>query len=205
MKWNIPIITFVQRTWMLFVFTIASNYAVLSNHQFFRHWTVDAQGKTVYIGQTIFETFGAVAYVPGLVSAVLFVSLFCIHLFYRQTIDADAHDETYLKDWRNLTASQRVLYSTIVRIGFIIGFCILCSGLARGGALKDNSFESYEFDLWMYQVCCIAPQLQFQIRDCDDESLQEWFWNYYFLEGKTPIEAITGTQEYDRAHKTKHG
>jgi lysozyme family protein len=133
MKWNIPIITFLQRTWMLLVFAIVSNYAVLNNHQFFRHWTVDMEGKTVYQGQTIFEMFGAIAYIPGLVSAVLFVSLFCLHLFYRETVDKDVHDGTYVKDWEALTSDQRILYSTIIRIGFIIGFCILCAGLARGG------------------------------------------------------------------------
>jgi lysozyme family protein len=169
MKWNVPIITFLQRTWMLLVFAILSNWAVLSNHQFFRHWTIDMEGKTIYEGQTIFQMFGGVAYVPGLVSAVLFVTLLCIHLFFRETIDKDVNDGTYLRDWASLSPNDRVLYSTIIRIGFIIGFCILCSGLAKGAepdqlarwnAAKINPKSSIALDMNISLYQKLMPRYQ---------------------------------------------
>ncbi len=132
MNWNIPILTFLQRTWMLLAFSFVANWAALSNHEFFKHWTVNMQGQTVHQGYTLFDMFGGLIYIPGITSAVMFFALLCIHLFWRETVDKDAHNGTYLRDWENLTAEQRVRYSNIIRIGIIIGFCILCAGLARG-------------------------------------------------------------------------
>ena len=131
-KWNIPIFTFLQRTWMLLAFSFLANWAALSNYEFFKHWTRNAAGTVVYQGWTLFDMFGGLVYVPGITSAVMFFALLCSHLFWRETVDKDAHDGTYLDDWRALTADKRVLYATIIRIGLIIGFCILCAGLARG-------------------------------------------------------------------------
>ena len=56
----------------------------------------------------------------------------------------------------------------------------------------------------MNELCIIAPQYNFKIKDCGAESLREWFWLYFFLENETPGEAITETQEYDQIHNTKH-
>jgi hypothetical protein len=132
MKWNIPIFTFLQRTWMLLAFSLAANWAALSNYEFFKHWTRNAAGTVVYQGWTLFDMFGGLVYIPGITSAVMFFALLCIHLFWRESVDKDAHDGTYLDDWHDLTPEQRVRYSTLIRIGIIVGFCILCAGLARG-------------------------------------------------------------------------
>lgn len=117
---------------MLLAFSFLSNWAALSNYEFFKHWTVNLKGETVYQGWTLFEMFGAIIYVPGIASIVMWVGLLCVHLYWRETVDKDAHDGTYCNDWQELTSNQRVLYATIIRIGTIIGFCILCAGLARG-------------------------------------------------------------------------
>lgn len=132
MKWNIPIVSFLQRTWMLLAFSLVANWAALSNYEFFKRWTVNLEGKTVYDGWTLFELFGGLIYIPGITSAVMWVSLLCVHLFWRESVDRDAHDGKYLRDWGSLDPDQRIRYATIIRIGTIIGFCILCAGLARG-------------------------------------------------------------------------
>lgn len=112
MKWNVPIITFLQRTWLLLVAAIA--FTLLS------------------LNDTVFQKFGAIVYIPSLVLWVMWSSLLAIHLFFRQTVDLDAHTGKYLNDWNSLTPFQRTLLAVIIRIGLIVGFCILCAGLARG-------------------------------------------------------------------------
>lgn len=116
---NTPVITFFARTWQIFTFMVLSNFAVLSNAQFGGH--------------TLFEMLGAVLYVPAVASVVLWTALLVVHLFFRQTLDQDAHDGTYVRDWRALTPAQRAYIGTIIRIGILIGFCILCASMARGG------------------------------------------------------------------------
>jgi len=128
LKNNLPLLTFFARTWMLFVFMLLSNFAVLSNHAWY--WVQLPGGQ--WQGVTLFEILGAVLYVPALASVVMWVYLLLIHLFFRDTLDKDAHDGTYIADWRILTSAERMWMNVILRVGFFIGFCILCAGVAKG-------------------------------------------------------------------------
>lgn len=127
-KSNIPLITFFARTWMLLVFMLLANWAVLNKHEYFVKQLPDGTSQ----GVTLFEILGAVLYVPAIASVVVFVALLVLHLFFRDTLDKDAHDGTYIADWRALTSSERVWIGTVIRVGFFIGFCILCASMARG-------------------------------------------------------------------------
>lgn len=118
-KANVPIITFFARTWMLFIFMILANMAVLSQYK-------------LPSGHTLFEILGAVLYVPALASVVMWVYLLMLHLFFRETLDKDAHDGVYITDWRALTSAERMWMNVVLRVGFFIGFCILCASMARG-------------------------------------------------------------------------
>lgn len=132
MKTNFPIITFLQRSWMLTVFMVLSNFAVLSNHEFFKIWTRDNDGNVVYVGQTLFQILGAVLYIPAMASVVVWVALLFRHLYFRESIDKDINDGTYLLDWRAVTPTTRIWVTNFVLIGMIIALCILCSTLAKG-------------------------------------------------------------------------
>lgn len=129
---NWPIITFLARTWMLLAFAILTNFLTLWKHVFV--WVengADEWGSTVWRGLTLFDICGAVLYLPGLASVAYWVSLLLIHLNYRQTIDKDVHDNTYLNDWRALTSAERVMNQTWTRVGFLVALAIIVHGLAK--------------------------------------------------------------------------
>jgi hypothetical protein len=134
MKRNIPIIAFFTRTstWLLLVFMLVTNWAVLSQKIVYSWWTVNMDGYAVHETFTMFQLFGAVLYIPAISSVVLFVSLLIIHFRYRQTIDADIQDGSYLQDWRALSPTERIRVSNFVFIGIVIALSILCSSLAKG-------------------------------------------------------------------------
>jgi lysozyme family protein len=140
---NIPLVSFFSRasSWYIAAFMFVSNYLVLSKKPW-GGWTQLAglpdgtPGEWVPV--TLFDRFGMALYVPALASVVMFVWMLVMHLFFRQTIDADTNDGTYLKDWRNLSAVDRCRLHVILRVGFFIGFCILCASLAKGADQSER-------------------------------------------------------------------
>lgn len=129
---NIPIISFVQRAWLLIIFTILTNCIPLWNHAF---WYVntgkDEWGNAVWQGVTVFDIVGSVSYIPGIVLAAYLMTVFATHIYFRQTIDLDAHNGTYVRDWQELTSSQRVLYATIIRVGTLIASALIAAGIVK--------------------------------------------------------------------------
>lgn len=137
MKKNVPIITFLSRTWMLCVLMVVSNYLSLSKYVFYWKQLPAGYDGTpgAWVGVTLFDILGGVLYALPLISTVSWFALLAIHLYYRETVDKDAHDGTYVADWHNMgdvASRHRVWAATVIRIGFLIGFCILCAGLAKG-------------------------------------------------------------------------
>lgn len=132
---NIPVVTFLQRTWMLFVAMFASNWFALTetHFAFLGKWVMHPEAGGIWISQTPMETFGPILWVLPFGLAIVLMGLLVVHLYYRQTIDLDANGGRYVNDWNSCTPFQRVLISNVVRIGIIIGLCILCAGLARAG------------------------------------------------------------------------
>jgi lysozyme family protein len=134
MNKNIPIISFFTRTstWLLTVFMLVSNWLVLWQHPVYSWWTVNMEGITVHESFTMFQLFGAVLYVPAISSVIVWVALLFRHLYYRQSIDADIQDGTYLNDWKTIGPVHRIWVANVVLIGIIIALAILCSSLAKG-------------------------------------------------------------------------
>lgn len=139
-KRNLPLITFFSRTWILFIFMLLSNYLVLWQHHF---GEMVQEGVIVNPGWTLFEKIGAVMYVPALGSAVFWFYLLMLHLFFRETLDKDAHNGTYITDWRALSSGDRMWMNVILRVGFFIGFCILFASAAKGAEPDQVARWSY--------------------------------------------------------------
>ena len=163
-KSNVLLITFFARTWMLMIFMVASNWIVLWKHEFFPK-IVNGNWQ----GLTLFEMLGAVLFIPALGSAVFWFYLLMLHLFFRDTLDKDAHDGVYIADWRAMSSFERMQINAWLRIGFFIGFCILFASLARGAvpdqearwkASKINPHYSIALDLAVAQFKRDAARYQ---------------------------------------------
>lgn len=131
---NFPIITFLRRTWMLLAAVLAANWLTLSKHAWYWVQLPGLPDGTPgeWHGVTAFEHLGAVLYMPAISLLVWWISLLCVHLFFRQTIELDVNSGKYLKDWEACTPFQRVQMHNLVKIGILIALSILCSSLARG-------------------------------------------------------------------------
>jgi len=128
---NFPIITFLQRTWMLFIAALAFNWLSLTEHTFkiFGTWELDEMKGGIWVAHTPFQALGSILYMPPKTLVAFILSLLVIHLLYRETIDASVNSGKYKKAWDQLTPEQEVKYTTQTRIGIFIGICILCASL----------------------------------------------------------------------------
>jgi lysozyme family protein len=141
MKKNILGITFLMRTWPLWLLMLFFNWLSLTQHHFtiLGTWEIDEMKGGIWVPHTPFEAFGAIIYVPPMVFLLWLLSRFSVHIVYRETIDQDTHNEVYKEDWRNCSSFQRIAIANLVQIGILIAFCILCSGLARGAEPVDQT------------------------------------------------------------------
>lgn len=139
MKRNIPIISFFTRasTWLLTAFMLTTNFLVLWQHPVYAWWTVNMDGYTVYEKFTLFQLLGAVLYIPAISSVVIFVALLIRHLYFRQSIDADIHNGTYLDDWHAIGPIHRTWQTNMIFAAIFVGLCILCASMSKG-AVPDQ-------------------------------------------------------------------
>jgi lysozyme family protein/uncharacterized membrane protein len=169
---NIPILSWFTRTstWLLTIFMLLTNWAVLWQHPVYAWWTVNMDGYTVHESFTLFQLFGAVLYVPAIASVVVWCALLFRHMYYRQSIDADIQSGKYLNDWQAIGPVHRIYVSNLVLVGIIIGLCILCSTLAKGEVLDTqrqrwdhaqiNPHFSIALDVEIARYQRIAPRYQ---------------------------------------------
>lgn len=138
---NLIGVTFIWRNLPLILFTLFTNWLTLTQHHFgfIGTWEIDEMRGGIFVPHTPFEAFGAILYVPPFASAVWLVVALMIHLKYRDTIDADAHSRRDIADWNLCTPSERAMMRTVVFVGLVIAFCILCSSLARGAEPVDQA------------------------------------------------------------------
>lgn len=138
---NIPIITWIQRQWMLLIVFFITNWACLTEVHFkaLGKWSWDEQLGGIWRPATPLEFCGPLLWaVPFGIATYLLMGL-AIHLHYRATIDADTNDGTYAADWKACTSWQRVIVANAVRIGIFVGLCILLAGLARAYDVPDQA------------------------------------------------------------------
>ncbi len=130
---NIPIVTWIQRQWLLLILFFFTNWLCLTeiHMNFLGKWRWDSELGGIWAAATPIEFCGPLLWAVPFGLATYLLTLLSIHLHYRATIDADTNDGTYLTDWRACTSAQRVAVATAVRIGIFIGLCILLAGLAR--------------------------------------------------------------------------
>lgn len=133
---NIPFVTFFSRssTWLLTGFVLVSQWAI---HWKRPLWWTQLPGLTdgtpgEWVPITLYDWLGAFLTVPAFVGVLMWVWSFVIHLFFRGSIDKDTHDGTYIADWEKLTSFERSMLHVVIRVGFWIGLCILCSSMAKG-------------------------------------------------------------------------
>ena len=108
---NIPILTYLQRYWFLLALAAGSVALTFSN--------------------TLFSRLGSLLYVPALVLVAVACNLLVTHLWFRETIDKETHDGTFLTEWRGLTAERRVTLTIAVRIAIFIGTCLIAAALSK--------------------------------------------------------------------------
>lgn len=130
---NIPILSFLGRTWRLLLVTILSNYLALWNHSFI--WSDSGQkdewGNIIWAPHTLADICGAIIYLPGLVSAAFFAGLLLQHLLFRDTVDRYIREGAFLTEFYGLTAWQRQVLVFALIIGLFIGTAIIGMGLAK--------------------------------------------------------------------------
>lgn len=76
-----------------------------------------------------------------------------------------------------------------------------------GGHTPQQVFDDYGYDtaafslVWMPELCKLAPRYLKNPPDCSDEAWREWLWLYFYLEGKTPEQALLAEQK--KVRKTR--
>jgi hypothetical protein len=130
---NFPILSWAARQWLLLVIFFFTNWLCLTEVHFsaLGKWVWDEQLGGIWRAATPLEFCGPLLWAVPFGLATYLLTLLSIHLHYRETIDADVNDGTYLNDWHACTPAQRVAVATAVRIGIFVGLCILLAGLAR--------------------------------------------------------------------------
>lgn len=168
-KRNIPLVTFFSRasTWYVLLFALVGQWAIHYRGPlpFPGFWWTQQPGSPdgtpgEWVPITLYDWLGAILLIPAICSAGFFVLMLLIHVFFRQTIDKDMHDGTYLCDWGNLDSHQRMQITAWIRIGFWIGICLVSASIAKGeipdqtarwNAARINPAFSVALDVWVDQ------------------------------------------------------
>lgn len=138
---NIPLVTFFSRssTWLIIFFVLLFQWAIHYRGPlpFPGLWWTQLPGSPdgtpgEWVPITLYDWLGAFLTVPAFVGVAMFVWSLVMHLFFRGTVDKDTHDGTLIADWNLLSAYERSYIHMLIRVGFWIGICILCSSLAKG-------------------------------------------------------------------------
>ena len=108
---NLPLVTFVSRYWLLLVIEIGLIKLSLS--------------------ATLFAKFGTLLLVPVTVITAVVLNLLVTHLWFRGTVDADAHAGKYIEDWKQLTPKERVYAAIAVRAFIFIGTATVVAALVK--------------------------------------------------------------------------
>lgn len=112
MKTN-SIWSFIGRYWLLLVLLLVTLVPVLPQFE------------------APFREFGALIYGPVLVTGALVCALLLRHLFFRQSLDEDAHSGYFAAQWRELAPIDRVRLNLLMMAALFLGACLIFAALAK--------------------------------------------------------------------------
>lgn len=111
MRKPIPILSFIRRYWLIILFA----------HLF----------MALCLNNTIFTYVGAPLYILPVSTIALMLALFLRHIFYQQTLDADAADDTFVREWRALSSEKRQILTCIYTCVFFLGVCLIAASIGK--------------------------------------------------------------------------
>lgn len=111
MPTNIPVITYLQRYWLILVAS-AVFIALCLNDWAFQH-------------------FGALIYIPAVALVSISTLLLVVHLLFRETIDKYIHDGDFLKEFYAIEPRLRVILTLAILAVFFLGGCIVAAGVGK--------------------------------------------------------------------------
>ena len=106
---------------------VATNFLALWKHAFV--WVKEPDGT--WRGLTLLDLCGPSLYLLPLVSTALWFGLFLLAVHNRKTIEKDANNNRYAEDWDAAGPVHRLYLTNALRIGYIIGACLIAAALAK--------------------------------------------------------------------------
>jgi hypothetical protein len=109
---NLPILTLIPRIWMLVIFAVLANLACLN--------------------ERLFQTCGALIYIPAVTSIAALVVFAVLHLHFRQTIDAYIHSGKFVSDFYHaLSPAERVRWTFAMIISLLLFVAVIAAGVGK--------------------------------------------------------------------------
>lgn len=108
---SLLIIGFFIRYWPLLIFNVLLVLAALND--------------------AVFAHLGSLIYLPSVGSSLLTCTLFLRHLFYTNTLDADATNGTFLREWRELDPKMRQILAAVYFGILFIGLALVAASVGK--------------------------------------------------------------------------
>jgi len=112
LPFNIPVVSFFGRYWLLLLVFAAFFAASLND------W--------------LFQKCGAILYAPALAAVALLIVALLRNVFYSKTLDEDIRTERFHGWWETaITPAEKVRWILGVTVGFFLGVCWIIAALAK--------------------------------------------------------------------------
>jgi len=102
-------ISFLQRYWALLTVFVVT---------FLISWTDFAFGVA-----------GSLVYLPVYGSGATIAALVIRHIFFKNTLDQDAHNGFFVDEWKKLGPRERIYANLVVMSVLFIGMCMIAAAL----------------------------------------------------------------------------
>lgn len=79
----------------------------------------------------IFAHLGSLVYVPAVGSVLLDATLMLRHLFYRQTLDLDAANGTFAREWRELDPRTCQILTAVYFSALFLGLALVAASVGK--------------------------------------------------------------------------